>query len=103
MQFNEFPKLIQPDTIEKNTNDDEKINYAWNRIRCGEQLRRKRKFDGHIRDDKECSTYYKLYYLNPQYCPTSGCNTIRNTESDLEKHLKYRCRLTNDEKLHIHD
>ena len=97
--FKAYAKLIL--TTKLNQNIDENVNIykkLKERQGCGKTFNSVILFNDHIRDDDDCSIYYKLDYLTYKVCPNQGCNTIWKTYKDLEKHLEYHCHQSEKEK-----
>ena len=52
----------------------------------------------HYRVNKDCGILFLIAKYSPKMRPSVNCDTWRDNRNELNKHLKYHCRLTNDEK-----
>ena len=77
------------------TNDNNKLLKC---IICNTEFNTTKLYNDHIRNDNDCSIYHKIDSLIPKKCPNTGCNTTWDTYKDLDKHIKFHCHLTNEEK-----
>ena len=67
-------------------------------IICNMEFNTTKLYNDHIRNDNDCSIYHKIDSLIPKKCPNKGCNTTWDTYNDLNKHIKFHCHLTEEEK-----
>ena len=71
-------------TTNTNINEDYKTTYRGICEIRSREINNTKAYNKHIREDNDCSIYYKLKYLAPQICKI--CNAIWDTEKDLETH-----------------
>jgi len=51
---------------------------------CGEEYSNAKKPHAYMRNDDDCSIYYKLLFTSHKFRPVENCNTVWGAEKDLE-------------------
>ena len=100
-EFKKYSRLLLQIYDQNDTSiyDEDEENYTC--ICCFAKFNNKYKLAAHYRTNKDCRILFLLENNTPKPCPNQKCNTWWLNNKELEKHIKYHCHLTNDEKLYF--
>ena len=96
-KFKTYSKLILALYENENSNPQDEGEEKYTCISCFAKFNNKYKLAAHYRTNKDCGIIYLLEQNTPKPCPNPNCNTWWINEKELNKHIKYHCRLSNEE------